>query len=312
MTASVEFLNGLSEFIAVTVRSATPLLIAGIGHLVMLRSGIVNIGVEGLMLTGAFAGVIGTQYSGNAWIGVLAAGAAAGVGGLIFAYFTVTLAANQIVTGAAINTLAMGIISTLERALFGINVAPPQIAAFENQAIPLLSRIPIIGPALFMHTALVYVAFALVPVAHFMLFRTSIGLDMRSVGEYPKAADTVGIDVFAMRYAAIIVGAILSGMAGAYLSLGHLDFFTGNMIAGRGFIALAAVIFGKYSPLGTLGATLLFGAGSALQFRLQATGSAIPQEFLIMVPYVLTIVTLLGLIGKSTSPAALGRPYTKE
>lgn len=312
MTAGPTLIQALADFLTVTVRCATPILFAAIGLVLMARGGIVNIGAEGMMLAGSLAAVAGSYYLGSAWAGVLVAAVISGLLGVLFAYFTVTLRANQMVTGTAINILGLGLTSTLDRAIFGINTTPPKIAAFKTYAIPVLSRIPVLGPAVFAQTPPVYLALLLVPMAHFILFRTTAGLAIRSVGEHPRAAETMGINVFKTRYATIVAGSMLAGIGGAYLSLGLLSFYAENMVAGRGFIALAAVIFGKYTPLGTLGATLLFGAGNALQFRLQATGSSIPQEFFLMVPYVLTLAALTGFVGKAIPPAELGRPYAKE
>lgn len=286
-------LDALVEFLTVTVRSATPILLAGLGLLFMARSGVVNIGGEGMMLIGALAGVAGSYYSGSEWVGLLAAAASAGLSGLLFAYFVVSLRANQMVTGTALNVLGLGLTSSVTRMLFGLNTAPPQIATFHPWTI-------------------VCLALAAVPLAHAVLFWTPAGLALRATGEHPKAADTVGVDVFRVRYTAIVAGAMLAGAGGAHLSLGLVSFFAENMVAGRGFMALAAVIFGKYTPLGTLAAALLFGAGEALEFKLQAAGAAVPQEFLLMLPYVLTVAALAGLVGRSAPPAALGRPYAKE
>ncbi|MGE5552311.1 MAG: ABC transporter permease [Betaproteobacteria bacterium] len=305
-------LASLTDFLAVTVRSATPTLLTALGILIMARSGLVNIGGEGLMLIGTLVGVAGSLYAGSAWAGLLAAAVAAGLAGLVFAYVTVTLRANQMVAGTALNLLGLGLTSSLARILFGVNTAPPQIASFKSWAVPGLASLPVVGQAFFSQMPPVYLAVLLVPLIHTLLYRTPAGLALRAVGEHPRAADAVGVDVFRVRYTATVLGAMLAGAGGAYLSLGLLSFFGENMVAGRGFMALAAVIFGKYTPAGTLAATLLFGAGEALEFRLQASGTAIPQEFLLMVPYVLTILALAGFVGRSLPPAALGQPYAKE
>lgn len=288
------------------------MLFAGLGLVLMARSGIVNIGAEGTMLTSALAAVVGSHLLGNEWAGLLVAALVGALSGLLFAWFVVTLRANQIVTGIAINILAMGLTSSLGRVFFGINTAPPKIAAFRPYAIPGLSSLPVLGPSLFDQVPLAYLALLLVPLIHVFLFHTARGLEIRAVGEYPKAADTVGVNVFGVRYATIVAGCTLAGMGGAYLSLGLLSFFAENMVAGRGFIALAAVIFGRYTPWGTLAATLLFGAASALEYTLEASGSALPEELLMSLPYVLTVAALAGFVGRSVGPAAIGRPYAKE
>ena len=310
MEASI--LDIIGNFVRADLRSATPILLAAIGLVYMERSGVVNIGVEGMMLVGTLAAVVGSYYFGSAWIGALIAMLASGLMGLLFAFLVVTVRANQVVVGMAINILGLGLTTSLARIIFGVNSAPPQISTFKPVIIPVFSEIPIIGPAIFNQMALVYVAILLVPITHYILFKTTIGLRIRSVGEHPKAADTVGINVFQVRYASIIGGSLLVGLAGAYLSLGLLSFFSEGMVAGRGFIALAAVIFGKWTPIGALGAALLFGLVDAVQIRMQAMGSPIPYQFLIMLPYILTVVALAGFVGKSSPPAASGIPYAKE
>ncbi|MGE5481300.1 MAG: ABC transporter permease [Bacteroidota bacterium] len=302
----------LVNFIAVSLRCATPILFAALGVLFMARAGIVNMGAEGMMLVGAFAAVTGSFYTGSAWLGLLIAATAAAAIGAVFAYVTVSLRGNQMVTGAAINILAAGLTSTFNRVIFGINTTPPKIAVFQPFAVPLFSKLPVAGPLLFNLSPLVYLCLLAVPVAHFLLYRTDWGLAVRATGEHPRAVESVGIDIFRVRYATTIGGAALAGVGGGFLSLGMLSFFAENMVAGRGYIALAAVIFGKYTPGGTLGAALLFGAGNSLQFLLQASGSKIPQDFFLMVPYVLTLAALCGFVGRATAPAQLGRPYAKE
>jgi simple sugar transport system permease protein len=196
--------------------------------------------------------------------------------------------------------------------VFGVGSKAIDIDGLERVAIPFLSKIPIVGAALFNQVMLVYIGLILVPVSYYCIKRTTIGLRIRSVGEHPEAADTAGINVFRVRYSTIIGGSILVGIGGAYLSLGQLNMFSEDMVSGRGFIALAAVIFGKWNPWGILGAALLFGFGDALQIRLQATGSVIPYQFLLMMPYLLTVFALAGLVGRATPPAASGLPYRKN
>jgi general nucleoside transport system permease protein len=305
-------LDVITNFLATDIRTAIPILIAALGFIYSERAGIVNIGAEGIMLIGALAGVAGSFYTGSAWYGVILAMIVCAAVALLFAFLTVTVRADQVVVGAALNILGLGLTTTLARVIFGVNTAPPKIDAFTNIPIPLLSDIPVIGPVLFNQNAIAYLTYILIPVLHFILFKTDIGLKIRAVGEHPKACDTVGINVYKVRYATIIFSGAMAGLAGSYVSLCLLSFFTENMIAGRGFIALAAVIFGKYRPLGALVAALVFGAGDALQFRLQAVGTQIPFQFLLMVPYVLTILALAGFVGRNKGPAASGVPYVKE
>jgi simple sugar transport system permease protein len=306
----------ICNFIAADIRTAMPIMIAALGLVFSERAGIVNIGAEGILLLGSLAGVAGSWYSGSAWIGMLFAMLTGGLVALIFACLTVSLYANQVVAGAAINILALGITTSFNRIIFGVNTAPPKIESFTKIQLPeFVHRIPFAGEGLstvFSQNILVYITFLLVPVAHFVMFKTELGLNIRGVGEYPKACDTVGINVYKVRYGTIIVSGFFCGAAGAYVSLGLLSFFMENMIAGRGFIALAAVAFGKYTPLGILGASLLFGGGLALESRLQTLGTGVPYQFFLMIPYILTILALVGFVGKNKGPAASGIPYVKE
>jgi simple sugar transport system permease protein len=309
-------LTQICNFIAADIRTAMPIMIAALGLVFSERAGVVNIGAEGILLFGSLAGVIGSWSFGNAWMGLLFAMLTGGVVALIFAYLTVSLYANQVVVGAAINILALGITTSLNRIVFGLNTAPPKIESFAKVQLPeFISRIPFIGGGLvtiLSQNILVYIVFLLIPVARFVMLKTELGLNIRGVGEYPKACDTVGISVYKIRYGTIIVSGFFCGAAGAFVSLGLLSFFMENMIAGRGFIALAAVAFGRYTPLGIMGASLLFGGGLALESRLQTLGTGIPYQFFLMVPYILTILALVGLGGKNKGPAAGGVPYVKE
>jgi simple sugar transport system permease protein len=302
----------LSSFLAADLRVATPILMAAMGLIYMEKSGVVNIGAEGTMLIGAFVGSFGAWLSGSPWIGLLLAGLAGMVTGLLFALIVVTVKANQIVAGIAFNTFALGLTTIANRMVFGLNTDPAKISGFSVWKIPLLSRIPLLGEALFAHMGPVYCILLFVPLTWYIMQKTSIGLKIRAVGEHPKAADTAGINVFLVRYATIVFGSFFVGASGAYLSLGILHIFTENMVTGRGYIALAAVIFGKWNPWGILGAALLFGFGDALQIRVQAMGSSIPYQFMLMLPYLLTVAALAGLVGKSTPPMASGKPYSKD
>jgi simple sugar transport system permease protein len=309
-------LTQICNFIAADIRTAMPIMIAALGLVFSERAGVVNIGAEGILLLGSLAGVAGSWSFGNVWIGLLFAMVAGGLVALLFAYLTVSLYANQVVVGAAINILALGVTTSLNRIIFGVNTTPPKIESFSRIQLPeFISRIPFIGGGLvtiFSQNILVYIAFLLIPLAHFVMFKTELGLNIRGVGEHPKACDTVGINVYRIRYGTIIVSGFFCGAAGAFVSLGLLSFFMENMIAGRGFIALAAVAFGRYTPLGIMGASLLFGAGLALESRLQTLGTGIPYQFFLMIPYILTILALVGLAGKNKGPAAAGVPYLKE
>ncbi len=310
MAAGNSILQIISSFIEADLRVAAPILIAAIGLLYMEKAGVVNIGAEGTMLIGALAGSIGAYIFQNPWMGALVAGMVGGLVGALFAFLVVTVKANQIVAGIAINIIALGGTTTLNRVFFGLNVSSASIPSFTKVAVPVLSGIPVIGP-LFNQFGLAYLAFLMVPFSYYLMKKTSIGLSIRSVGEHPEAADTAGINVFRIRYGTIIFGSMIIGVAGSYLSVGLLSFFSENMVSGRGFIALASVIFGKWNPYGILGATLLFGFGDALQIRLQAGGSAIPYQFLLMLPYLLTVAALAGFVGKAVPPKASSKPYFK-
>jgi ABC-type uncharacterized transport system permease subunit len=234
----------------------------------------------------------------------------AGVG-VLLAYLSVSLGANQIVSGVAINLFALGLTTFLARALLrpaGIERVP----AFEPVAIPLLSSIPLVGRMLFNQTPLVYIMLVLAPLLTILLFRTPWGLALRAAGEHPRAVETAGVRVVWVRYASVTASGVLAGLAGAFLSLGHLNLFTENMSAGRGFIALAAVIFGKWHPIGALGAAFLFGAADAFQLLIQTYRLGIPYQIPIMLPYVLALFALAGLVGRSAPPAAAGIPYRAE
>jgi simple sugar transport system permease protein len=249
--------------------------------------------------------------SGSIWLGVLAAGLAAMVFGVLFGVVTITLGANQIVTGAALNLVGLGLSSFIYRAFFG-TVTDRAIQPLETVKIPLLSQIPVLGPVLFEQNLLVYAALLLAPLAAWVLNRTMLGLAIRSVGEHPKATATAGLSVIGLRYGAVAFGALLAGVGGAYLSVAYANQFVENMVAGRGFIALAIVVFGRWSPLGALWASLLFGFTFALQLRLQAANIQIAYQFLQILPYVATIVAMILLRGQSAQPKALGVPYTER
>ncbi|HET9211980.1 MAG TPA: ABC transporter permease [Thermoanaerobaculia bacterium] len=276
------------------IRLATPMLLAALGGLYSERSGVINIGLEGLMLAGAFTAATVTFYSHNPWIGLLAA-ILAGVGvAWIHAVACIRYRADQVVSGMAINILFLGVPALLSGALFESTGATPQIP--QSQLIP---RAPIV------------LAFVLVPVTWWVLNRTPFGLRLRAVGENPEAADTAGVNVARIRYAGVLISGALAAIGGAYLSTGQSSLFARNMAAGRGFIALAALIFGKWRPVQTMLACLLFGFADALSIQMQGV-SRIPVQFIQIIPYVLTIVVLAGFIGHSRAPRALGLPYQKK
>ncbi len=279
-----------------TLRSAAPLVFAAMGGLLSERSGITNIALEGFMLMGAFAAVAGTWFSGNPLVGLLVAILTGGIGGLIFAYWSVTLKADQIVAGTAIVLLGLGLTSFLTEQIWGQAGGSPPV-----------QRLPTIGAGL---NVLLPVAFLLVPITHWFLFKTKPGLRVLACGENPVAAQSVGINVAIYRYAMVIVSGVLAALGGAYLSIGDLSQFSTNMTAGRGFIALAAVIFGNWMPWATMGAALLFGFAQALRYHVQALDLPISQDVIIALPYILTLIAVTGLFRQSTPPAGLGRHPT--
>ncbi len=300
--------------LASMLRFATPLAFAAMGGIFSERSGVVNIGLEGMMLTGAFFGIWGSVWSGSWVVGLLTAGVFGGLLALIHAIFCIHLRADQIVSGFAVNFLALGLTGFLYSEIYpgGIH---QEVSRVPNVNLGFLGGVPGIGDFLegvFGHlNLLVWVMFAAVILSYVVLFKTPIGLRIRSVGEHPKAADTVGISVYGIRYAAVVTSGILAALGGAFLSIGFVGNFAENMTSGRGFIALAAVIFGKWRPGWAFAATLLFGFGFAISIPLQREAN-ISENLISTVPYLLTLVALVGLIGRSTPPAAVGQPYVKQ
>jgi simple sugar transport system permease protein len=294
--------------LAATWRLATPLIYASVGELFAERSGVLNIGLEGIMLFGAFAGFAAATMTGSPLIGLLGAILVGLLLGLLFAVFTVTVKANQIVVGAALNMIGLGLTGFLYRTWFDVDTKnAPTFAPIE---IPLLSQIPVIGDIFFKHSILVYATLLLVPFAAFALYRSGFGLAVRSVGEHPLAADTVGISVARVRYACVLIGAALAAVGGAFLTLSHTNMFVEGMVAGRGFIALAVVVFGRWKPWGVFWASMLFGVFYGLQLHLQAmTNSIIPYQFWQALPYLATLIALVALRGRTGAPRALGIPY---
>ncbi len=311
MQTALEITPWLGFFIA-AIRLSTPLLLAALGEMIAEKSGVLNLGVEGMMLTGALFGFLGAYYTGSLGLAWLIAMAAAALLALVFCYFAITLRCHQVIVALGVNLLALGLTGFAYRAFFGLADTAPQIAAAEPIAIPVLSQIPYLGPLFFNHTLLVYVAFALAPLLWFVIEKTPLGLTLRAVGEKAVAADTVGIPVNRVRYGATIIGGALAGLAGAYLSTVALNVFLEGMTGGTGWIAVAIVIFGNWNAFGIVAAALTFGAAQALQLRLQNAGVEIPREFLVMLPYVLTIVALAGIVRRSDPPAQLCIPYSRN
>ena len=299
--------------LASTLRFATPLAFAAMGGIFSERSGVVNIGLEGMMLMGAFFGVWGAVWSGTWVVGLLMAMLFGGLLALVHAFFSIHLLADQIVSGFAVNFLALGLTGFLYSSIYPGGIET-DVSRVPNVHLGFLDDIPVIGDFLdgvFGNlNLLVWIMFGVVILTYIVLFKTPIGLRIRSVGEHPRAADTVGISVYGVRYAAVVTSGILAALGGAFLSIGFVGTFTENMTNGRGYIALAAVIFGRWLPGWAFAATLLFGFGFALAIPLQRE-AGISENLISTVPYLLTLVALVGLIGRSVPPAAVGRPYVK-
>jgi simple sugar transport system permease protein len=299
-----------SALAAAMLRFATPLVFAALGGVVSERSGVVNIGLEGMMLVGAFFGIYGADLTGS-WVGGLLLGMlAGGVLALVHAFFAISLRADQIVSGFAINFLALGLTGYLFLQHYGDNGTPEGLPQVPDVSLP-IDWIPFFGPALDKLNLLVWVALLLVFGVWLFVFRTPAGLRLRSVGENPRAAATVGISVYKVRYLAVIASGVLAAMGGAFLSIGFVHSFNQNMTAGRGFIALAVVIVGKWRPVAALAAALLFGFSQALAQRLPVFSES-SATLLQALPYVVTLIAVAGLVGRSIPPAADGVPYAKE
>ena len=303
---SVTVLVGI---LASGIRLATPYLYAAIGETFGQRSGVLNLGVEGQMLLGAFAAFYVTFVTGNLWLGMLAAVAAGAVMGLAMAFVTINLQAEQGISGIGFYLFGLGMSELLFHKLLG---TVETVSGFSPIHIPLLSDIPILGDIFFSQNILVYLAFALVPVAWFVLNKTTLGLKIRSVGENPQAADSLGVSVSRVRYFTVTLGGILSGVAGASLSVALLNVFQQNMTSGLGFIAVALVYFGGWRPLGVLLGALLFSMVNSLQLWVQVLGIPIPSDFAVMMPYVLTILALVVAVQRVRGPSALTKPFQRE
>lgn len=294
-----------------SVVRAVPITIGALSGVLCERAGVVNIAIEGMMLTGAMMGALVGSLT-NIWIGLLAAVAIGGLLGLVHAILSIRYKADQIISGTVINIGAVGITSFISAKFLQKYQGLNSSGIFPAWDIPALSKIPFIGPILFEHNLFVYALFFLLILLHVALFYTRWGLRMRSVGEHPKAADTLGINVFRTRYMAVILGGMMAGFGGGYFTVGSVGRFDEVMTAGRGFIGLAAMIFGNWTPFGSFGAGLLFGFTDSLASKLAILGVAIPSEFLLMAPYVVTMIVLAGVVGRGQMPAADGKPYEKE
>jgi len=303
------FISGL---MGATMRMATPIIFATLGEILSERAGVLNLGIEGIMLMGAMTGFLFTFTSGSIWFGVLAAACIGMLLGMLMALLAVNLGLSQHVSGLGITLFATGLAMFIYRLHFGSPTVPPIIEPFKQIALPVLSKVPVIGPGLFTQYSLTYIAWLLVPAMSILLYKTKIGLKIRTVGENPVVADTVGVNVTLTRTLCLVVGGAFMGVGGAFLTLAHQNMFLIDVIGGRGWVAIAMVIFGNWDPVkGTIGA-LIFGFLDGLQLRLQNVGLVIPFHIFLMIPYLLTIVALIGVSRRAAVPAGLLKPYRRE
>jgi simple sugar transport system permease protein len=289
-----------------------PLILAAFGGLLSERAGVMNMALEGQMLFGAFTGVAITWWLGSPWFGLLAALAVGGLVGGVHAWFCVTLRANQIVAATAINLIAAGLTAALIAPIWGKPGVSPSVAKFGTIDLPLVQHVPYLGRIVDQLTVLDWLGLLLAPLVWIMLYRTRFGLRLRSCGEAPDAAASVGVNVIRVRYQAVILSGVLAAAGGAYLSLAQVGVFQRNITGGRGYMALAAMIFGKWRPVPVLGACLLFGLADAFQFRAQVAGVNLPHDLLLALPYLVALAALATFVGKASAPAAIGKHFVKD
>ncbi len=299
-------MSAVQAFLEGTIRTATPLAFAALGETVVERAGIINIGLEGAIIAGAMGGFTAAGAAGT-WAGFAGAGIAGLFVAVVFAFFAIRLRADQIITGTAITLFFLGATATLYRQLYGVTGAALTSPTMPVTPIPLLSSIPVIGQPLFAQPAITYLLYVLIPCVWWCMYRTHFGLGLRASGESAKAAQAAGVPVSRIRFIAVLFGGLLGGIAGGVLVIAQAGSFAEGMSAGRGFIAIAVVVLGRWHPLGVVAAALVFAAASALQYLFQAMGWNIPYQTFLALPYVLTLLGLAGIAGKATAPAALGQ-----
>lgn len=304
--------QAIVEVLSSSLRLSVPLVFAALAGVLSERSGVFNIALEGKILAGAFGAAVGAFFMDDPYSGLVVGMLFGMMAGSILAVLGVTFGVNQIVTGIAINIFVLGITAFLSRIVFGAQANTLKLPGFKAFEIPGLSSIPIIGPVLFSQDLLVYVMFASVALVFLFLYRTTWGLAVRAVGENPAAVDSAGLSVPALRYGCVMAAGAIAALGGCYLVLSQVFLFSEHMSAGKGFIALAAVILGRWSPVGALLACLLFGFFDALQLRLQFNYPDVPHQFFLMLPYLISILALVGLVGKPRPPASVGRHYRRE
>ncbi len=302
----------LSGMLTSAVLLSVPITLGAFSGVLSERAGVINIAIEGMMLMGSMFGALLGSITNNAWIGLIGAILSSLILAAIHAVLSIKYRINQIISGTVINIFSVGMTSFLSQKFLQENPALNNPPLFPRIPIPGLARIPILGPIFFNTNLFVYIMFILLVVIQVALFATRWGLRLRSVGEHPKAADTLGINVIRTRYVAVLLSGVVAGIGGAFFTLGSVGRFDEGMTAGKGFIGLAAMIFGNWTPLGSFGAGLLFGFADAIGSKLSLLGSAIPPQFMAMAPYLITMIVLAGFIGKGQAPAADGEPYDKE
>ncbi len=306
---TVTFITGL---IGATLRMSTPIILATLGEIITERSGVLNLGIEGTMLFGAAIGFLTTLSTGSLWLGVLMAALAGMLLALLMSVLAVYLGLSQHVSGLGITLFASGLSMFIYRLVVGSPTIPPTVTPFTPVAIPLLSKIPLIGPSFFNQYAITYITWILIPLVSIFLFKTRGGLRVRTVGQNPFAADTVGVNVNLTRTLCVVVGGAFFGVAGAFLTLAQQNMFLLDVVGGRGWIAIAMTIFGNWNPLAGAGGALIFGFLDAFQLRMQSLGVNLPFHVFLMIPYLVTILALIGVSGKASVPAGLLKPYRRE
>lgn len=307
----VSWMTTIVTWLTMSIRMSIPLLFPSLGGLISQKAGVYNFGLEGMMLCGAYFGYYGSYVTGNPWIGLLMGMASGGLLGLLLAFTSIHLRVSQLVTGLGIGVFSLGITGYLFR-LIGISSANPAATLFGNINFGKLGSIPVIGEIFLSHSWMVYAGIVLVILIAWFFYQTTPGLNFRAVGENPQVADTAGVNVILNRYLAVVFSGILASMGGAFLTLTQTAYFTENISAGRGWIAISAIVLGKFNPWGVLLACLLFGAADAAQMQIQVMNLGVPYQFLLMIPYIMAMLAMVGFVGKVRSPAAMGKPYIKH
>jgi len=300
-----------TDFLSGSLRMSAPILFATIGGVFAERSGVMNIGLEAMILIGAFGAALGSFYTGSPIGGLVFSMMLGCIAAFLLAVLTVGLHVNQLIAGVAMNMLVGGATAFLARVFFGVDSTTNTLAGFSAFKIPVLSSIPVLGPVLFNQDILIYLLFILVPLSHYILFHTHWGLQIRAIGEYPQAADTAGVNVISTRYFCVCLSGIFGALGGAHIVLSQVYVFTENMSAGKGFIALAAIILGRWNPFGALFACLLFGLFEALQLNLQFSHPDIPYQIFSMLPYLVSVLAIIATVGKKGQPNALGQAFER-